>query len=118
MAETRTMTSSARIALLLVFSPSIVFAGGPRHVAGASYFDPSVMGQPVRWASGQINYYVDQGPLSTTVSHDQAVGMVDSAAALWNAVPTAAVSLVDKGMLNEDVSGYNAVPGDRSLQQP
>ena len=33
--------------------------------------------------------------------------MVDAAAALWNAVPTAGVALVDEGPLNEDVSGAN-----------
>ena len=33
--------------------------------------------------------------------------MVDAAAALWNAVPTAGVTLTDMGSLNEDVSGSN-----------
>jgi len=31
--------------------------------------------------------------------------MVDAAAALWSAVPTAGVTLTDNGPLNEDVSG-------------
>ena len=33
--------------------------------------------------------------------------MVDAAAALWSAVPTAGVTLTDKGPLNEDVSAAN-----------
>ena len=35
--------------------------------------------------------------------------MVDAAAALWSAVPTAGVTLTDMGALNEDVSGANLV---------
>lgn len=82
-------------------------AGGPKYVAGISYFDPAVMGKPVHWAGGQLNYYVDQGPLSATVNNRQATAMVDAAAALWSAVPTAGVTLTDMGTLNEDVSGSN-----------
>lgn len=89
--------------------PQAGFAGGPKFVAGTSYFDPGVEGEPVHWANGQLNYYVDQGPLNGTVSHEQATAMVDAAAALWSAVPTAGATLTDKGMLNEDVSGANAV---------
>jgi hypothetical protein len=84
-------------------------AGGPKYVAGASYFDPAALGQPVHWAGGQVDYYVDQGPLNGSVSNQQATAMVDAAAALWSAVPTAGVTLVDKGPLNEDVSGANLV---------
>ena len=83
------------------------WAGGPRFIAGAAYFNPAVAGQPLHWADGQVNYYVDPGPLNSSVSHAQAVAMVDAAAALWSAVPTAGVSLVDQGPLNEDVSGAN-----------
>ena len=82
-------------------------AGGPRYIAGATFFNPAVLGQPLVWPNGQIKYYVDQGPLSATVSNQQATAMVDLAAALWSAVPTAAVSLTDGGPLNEDVSAPN-----------
>jgi len=54
-----------------------------------------------------VKYYVDQGPLSGTVSNQQATAMVDAAAALWSAVPTAGVTLTDMGSLNEDVDGSN-----------
>jgi len=87
-------------------------AGGPKHVAGVSSFNSAVVGQPVHWANGQLNYYVDQGPLNASVSNKQAKAMVDAAAALWSAVPTAGVTLTDMGPLSEDVSGANiAVSG-------
>jgi hypothetical protein len=87
-------------------------AGGPKHVAGVSSFNSAVVGQPVHWANGQLNYYVDQGPLNASVTNKQAKAMVDAAAALWSAVPTAGVTLTDMGPLSEDVSGANiAVSG-------
>lgn len=106
------------LAAFFLVCPSVALAGGPRLVAGSTYFNPGVMGQPIHWAGGQVEYFLDQGPLSATVTHQQAVAMVDAAAALWNAVPTAAVSLVDKGMLAEDVSGANAVGGNGGLLEP
>src|SRR5579863_4460719 len=92
--------------------------GGPRYVAGSSFFNPGVMGQPVHWAGGQVNYYVDQGPLNASIDNQQATAMVDAAAALWSAVPTAGVSLVRAGSLNEDVTGANVVPGNGTIAQP
>jgi hypothetical protein len=56
-----------------------------------------------------VNYYIDQGPLNAAVSHEQAGAMVDAAAALWSAVPTAGVTLTNRGTLNEDVSGANTI---------
>ena len=67
----------------------------------------AVLGVPVHWAGGQVNYYVDQGPLNSSVTNQQATAMVDAAAALWSAVPTAGVTLTDMGPLNEDVNGSN-----------
>jgi hypothetical protein len=89
--------------------PAAALAGGPKFVAGGSYFNPGVVGQPLHWANGQLNYYVDQGPLNASVTNQQARAMVDAAAALWNAIPNAGVTLTDKGTLNEDVSGANIV---------
>jgi hypothetical protein len=100
------------LALLLWLAPAAAVAGGPKYVAGVSYFNPGVVGQPVHWANGQLNYYVDQGPLNSAVTNQQAKAMVDASAALWSAVSTAGVTLTDKGTLNEDVSGANiAVSG-------
>lgn len=105
-------------ACAVLASSSVLYAGGPRLVAGSTYFDPAVMGHPIHWAGGQLNYYVDQGPLSLTVTHAQAVAMVDAAAALWGTVPTAGVTLADKGTLNEDVNGLNAVASNGALVRP
>ncbi len=93
--------------MLLALGPAGVIAGGPKYVAGVSYFNPAVLGQPVHWTNGKVNYYVDQGALSNTVTNQQATAMVDAAAALWSAVPTAGVTLTDMGQLNEDVNGSN-----------
>jgi hypothetical protein len=97
------------LALLALLAPGRALAGGPKYVAGASYFNAGVVGEPVHWANGQLNYYVDQGPLNSSVTNQQATAMVDAAAALWSAIPTAGVTLTDKGPLGEDVSGGNIV---------
>ena len=94
-------------AVLLALAPLAAVAGGPKYVAGVSFFNPAEVGQPLHWANGQLNYYVDQGPLNGNVSNQQAKAMVDAAAALWSAIPTAGVTLTDRGALNEDVSGGN-----------
>lgn len=111
----RAVCFAVAVAFMVPVSAS---AGGPRLVAGSTYFNAGVMGKPIHWRGGKVNYFVDQGPLSGTVNHQQAVDMVDAAAALWSAVPTAAVSLVDQGALKEDVSGTNAVAGNGNLLQP
>ena len=98
--------------------PNAGLAGGPRQVAGTTFFNTGLAGTPIHWANGRVNYYVDQGSLSASVSNQQAVAMVDAAAAMWKAVPTAGVALVDKGSLNEDVSGANAVAGTGDLLAP
>lgn len=87
-------------------------------MAGVSFFNPGVLGQPVHWANGQVNYWVDRGPLSSTVTNQQATAMVDAAAALWSAVPTAGVTLTGKGQLSEDVSSSNIVAVNGQIAQP
>ena len=105
--------------ILFALLPAAAHAGGPKFIAGVSYFNSSVLGQPVRWPNGQVGYYIDQGPLNASVSNQQATAMVDAAAALWSAVPTAGVALTDKGELSEDVSGSNIVPGPNNrIAQP
>ena len=106
------------LALLLLILPSALHAGGPKFVAGVSWFNPGVLGQPLVWPGGQVTYFVDQGPLNTSINNQQAVAMVDAAAAYWNAVPTAAVTLVDGGQLAEDVSGANVAAANGVLTQP
>jgi hypothetical protein len=110
--------NTAVLGSILLLAPSAAMGGGPKYVAGVSSFDPAVVGQPVHWAGGQVNYYVDRGPLNSQVTNQQATAMVDAAAALWNAVPTAGVTLSDKGPLNEDVSGSSLVALNGVLAQP
>jgi hypothetical protein len=103
---------------VLAFSCSLTAnAGGPKYVAGVSYFNPAVLGQPVNWSGGQVRYYVDQGSLGS-LSNAQAVAMVDAAAAIWSAVPTAAVQLTDAGSLAEDVNGSNVLAGNGFFAAP
>ncbi len=104
------------VAALLV--PAAASAGGPKYVAGVSYFNPAALGQPVHWAGGLVNYYVDQGALSGSVSNQQATALVDAAAALWAAVPTAAVKLNNAGSLNEDVNAANIAVSNGIISAP
>ncbi|MGA8090149.1 MAG: IPT/TIG domain-containing protein [Terracidiphilus sp.] len=97
--------------------PSAV-AGGPKSVAGTAHFNPAVAGQPVHWSGGVVNFYVDQGPLNAQISNEQASAMVDAAAAIWSAVPTAGVNLTDSGSLNEDVNGTSVIAGNRVFAAP
>jgi len=93
-------------------------AGGPKFVAGTAYFNPAVVGQPVHWSRGMVHYYVDQGPLNNQVSNQDATAMVDAAASIWSAVPTAGVILTNSGSLNEDVSGASTIAGNQVLAAP
>ena len=105
------------VCAFVLFSSLAAYAGGPKYVAGVSYFNPANLGQPVTWANGQVRYFVDQGPLGP-LSNAQAVAMVDSAAAVWNMVPTAAVKLTDAGPLGEDVNGSNVLAGNGFFAAP
>jgi len=107
------------LGFVLLLAPAAAFAGGPKYIAGSSFFNPGVLGQTLHWPSGQVNYFVDQGPLSSSVTNQQATAMVDAAAALWSAVLTAGVTLKDQGQLNEDVSSANIlVDSSSQIEQP
>jgi hypothetical protein len=82
-----------------------LFAGGPKYVAGTSYFSPQVTGQPVLWPNGQISYFTDQGDLSPILPNSAANQFVASAFAVWTSVPTAALTVIASGQLAEDVTG-------------
>jgi IPT/TIG domain len=95
-----------------------IFSGGPKYIAGPAYFNPAVVGYPVHWSAGLVNYYVDQGPLNAQISNQQATAMVDAAAAIWSAVPTAGVVLTNAGSLNEDISGSNVIAANQQFASP
>ncbi|HTV05279.1 MAG TPA: IPT/TIG domain-containing protein [Acidobacteriaceae bacterium] len=103
---------------LAALAAASAHAGGPRYVAGTAYFSPSVTGQPIVWANGKLTYYTDLGDLSAQVPHTQANALVASAAAVWNAVPTAAINIASGGSLSEDVNGTNVTRTGDTLTIP
>ncbi len=119
--EERADRNSGRLvllALLVLFALQVAYAGGPRWVAGSSYFDSSVKGQPIVWANGQVTYFTDLGNLSTKVNQAHANAMVATAAAVWSSVSTAAVSIQSGGSLGEDVNGTNVSAGASGVTLP
>ncbi len=94
-------------------------AGGPKYVAGSSYFNASTMGQPLTWSLGQVNYYTDQGDLSPILPNAAANALVANAFSQWTAVSTAALAATNAGQLAEDVNGSNiAVNSDGTVSAP
>ena len=106
------------VAVILIFA-MLARAGGPKNVAGTSYFDPSVEGQPLVWPQGLITYYTDQGDLSPLLPNASANALVASAFSQWTAVPTAAITATSGGMLAEDVNGSNVfLNADGTISMP
>ena len=96
------------LAAAVIFLCSLLSrAGGPKRVAGTSYFDPSTTGKPVVWPLGQLTYYTDQGDLSPILPASSADTFVASAFSQWTSVSTAALRATDAGHLAEDVNGSN-----------
>jgi hypothetical protein len=94
------------ITIILLFA-ILSRAGGPKNVAGVSYFNATMNGQPLIWPGGVITYYTDQGDLSPILPNASANAFVASAFSLWTSVPTAAVAISSGGQLAEDVNGSN-----------
>ena len=109
---------AAAAAIVLCFTV-VSRAGGPRYVAGTSFFDPSITGQPVVWPHGVVTYYTDQGELSGVLPNASANSFVADAFSVWTSVPTAALAASSGGQLAEDVSGINVtVDGDGTIAMP
>ena len=81
----RTAAIVLAVAFVLSTGSCGALAGGPKFVAGVSFFNPGAKGQPVHWANGQVRYFVDQGPLNSQISNSDAIAMVDAAAAVFEA---------------------------------
>lgn len=96
------------VSLVSLF-PLASHAGGPKLIAGTTYFDPSVTGVPLTWPQGHITYYTDQGDLSPILPNSAASNFVASAFSVWTSVPTAALASSNGGQLAEDVSGANVI---------
>jgi hypothetical protein len=95
-----------------VFLPLVAFmevarAGGPRYIAGITYFNQGTAGTPLTWEQGIVNYYTDQGSLSATVSGPQGDALVADAFSQWTSISTVALSVRHAGQLAEDVNGSN-----------
>ncbi|MGA8733532.1 MAG: IPT/TIG domain-containing protein [Terriglobales bacterium] len=97
----------ATVILLLFTFMQLARAGGPRYIAGISYFNQGTAGTPLIWAQGAVNYYTDQGPLSATVPGPQGDALVADAFSQWTSISTVALSVTHAGQLVEDVSGSN-----------
>jgi hypothetical protein len=105
-------------AVILIFA-LLARAGGPRNVAGSSYFDPTVIGQPLVWPQGLITYYTDQGDLSPILPNASANAFVGGAFSQWTAVSTAAITATSGGTLAEDVNGSNVfLNADGTISMP
>jgi hypothetical protein len=97
----------ASLLLLLAFATGTAVAGGPRYIAGTSYFNNGTVGTPLTWANGTISYYTDQGDLSQILPGSSADAFVANAFSQWTSVSTAAISATRAGQLAEDVNGSN-----------
>ena len=94
-------------------------AGGPKCVAGTSYFDSTMTGQPLVWSQGAITYFTDQGDLSPILPNASANSFVANALSVWTAVPTAALAANSGGQLAEDVNGTNVyLNSDGTITMP
>jgi hypothetical protein len=103
----------------LITLPSLAHAGGPKYVAGVSYFDSETVGQPLAWAQGAVSYYTDQGNLSPILPGPTADTLVADAFSQWTSIPTAAIVATHSGQLAEDVNGSNVfVNADGSITMP
>jgi hypothetical protein len=89
---------------------SLAFAGGPLNIACVSGFKTGLVGTPLTWANGQVNYYTDQGNLSTLLPSAAADQFVADAYARWTSISTAAIR-ADRAKVTEGPtdSGTNFV---------
>jgi hypothetical protein len=107
------------LVLLLMVLIDVAHGGGPRYVAGITYFDSGTKGTPLTWAQGSLAYYSDQNDLSALLPHASADAFVADAFSRWTTISTAAISVRLAGQLSEDVNGSNVfVNADRSITVP
>ena len=116
--RTRTL-ALLTLAVLPLCLPQRAHAGGPKYVAGTSYFNPGTAGVPLTWSQGSINYYTDQGNLSPILPGPSADALVADSFSQWTSIATSAVAATHAGQLAEDVSGANVfVNPDGTITMP
>jgi hypothetical protein len=107
------------LTLVLSFLPPLAHAGGPKYIAGTTYFNPGTGGTPLRWSQGSVNYFTDRGNLSPILPGANADSFVADAWNQWTSISIVAVSAIHAGQLAEDVSGANvSVNPDGSINIP
>jgi len=107
------------VILLLIALVEFARAGGPTYVAGVSYFNSGLAGQPITWPNGAITYFTDQGSLSPILAGPAADAFVADAFSRWTAISTAAGTATRAGQLAEDVNGANVIlNADRTITMP
>src|ERR1700676_2976390 len=87
----------AGVVLIVLLFSDVAIAGGPKYVAGSSYFNSSTMGQPITWSLSQVNYHTDQGDLSPILPNAAANAFVAGAFQQWTSVSTAAITATAAG---------------------
>ncbi len=109
----------ASAATIVLCCALVMRAGGPKCVAGRTYFDPGTTGQPLTWPQGLLTYFTDQGDLSPVLPNASANNFVADAFNQWESVSTAALNISSGGPLAEDVSGTNVtVNSDGTISMP
>ena len=83
-------------------------AAGPRWVTSGQNWNND--GRAIVWYQGNVSYFTDAGPLSSSVSNAAAIRLVDAAAQVWN-IQYSTLTLRNGGSLNEDVSSANVYLG-------
>ena len=95
------------VAACLSLLPSLP-AAGPRWVASNATWRND--GAPMVWYQNNVSYFVDAGPLSSSVNNAAATAIVNAAAQVWN-IQYSNLLLSNGGSLNEDVSSSNVYLG-------
>jgi hypothetical protein len=105
--------------LLVLLYAELARAGGPKYIAGVSFFNSGLAGHPITWSGGTVTYYTDQGDLSPLLPGASADSFVADAFSRWTGISTAAVSATRGGQLAENVSGFNVIlSADGSITLP
>src|SRR5271157_773615 len=94
------------LAVLLICSTVASRAGGPAFVAGSGY-NAGVEGQALVWVNGSVQYFTDQGNLSTILTGAQADTLVATAFSTWTSISGVRFTASQGGHLAEDVNGSN-----------